>query len=236
MAPVPLNTDVLRLVIRCAAVDAEQSTPSLIEGFHLRTSILRKFALVNSEWAALAQAELAAYLVLTTANYAAISWQALELAGSGTMEDLRLVNRLSSNPAAFLNTLASWLPTTRTVEMAEFDASTPVVPSLRHCRRLERLTIQLSHLPATLAVLDCPLRHLEIVGPTAELDAWTWEDYHANVLNAIGKSPLDRVETVKVLRSPGVDDSPGGSREVALLVKMGTRKTRAASKQVRGKL
>lgn len=145
------------------------------------------------------------------------------------MENVILAGRLSSNPASLLTTLSSWLPSVRSLDVAEINPPTPIVPSLHLCQRLERLAIKLSDLPSTLAVLDCSPQHLEVVASSDTLDSWTWEEYQSNVLCSIGKAPLDKLESVKILRSPGIDDSPG-TRETALLVKIGKRRVASTAK------
>lgn len=148
-------------------------------------------------------------------------WRALQQAGAGNLERLSLAGRLSSNPASLINTLSSWLPSVRNLDLAEIDPPTPLIPSLHYCQKLERLSIKLSDFPSTLAVLGCSPQHLEVVASSDTLDFWTWEDYQSNVLSAIGKAPLDKVETVKIFRSPGIDET---QRDVALSVKIGKRR------------
>jgi hypothetical protein len=111
--------------------------------------------------------------------------------------------------------------------MADILFPTPLIPSLHLCRRLERLALRLSDFPAALAVLGCSPRYLEIVASSEVLDSWTLEDYQSNVLYAVGKEPLDQVESVKISRAPGIHDAVG-SREIALLVKIGKRKGKSA--------
>ena len=150
--------------------------------------------------------------------------RALQQAGAGNLERLSLAGRLSSNPASLLEALSSWLPSVRTLDLAEIDPPTPLVPSLHYCQGLERLSIKLSDFPSTLAVLACSPQHLEVVASSDTLDSWTWEDYQSYVLSAIGKAPLDKVESVKIVRLPGIDET---QREVALSVKIGKRRVGA---------
>lgn len=152
-------------------------------------------------------------------------WRALKEAGRLSVEHLELVGRLTSSPAPLLDTMSAWLPSVQSLEMADLLLPTPFVPLLHHCRRLERLAVRLSDFPSTLAVLACAPRHLDIVASNDVLDSWTFEDFQSNVLYAVGKEPLDRLESVKVSRAPGIYDSCG-SRETALLVKIGKRKAK----------
>ncbi|GAA5935050.1 uncharacterized protein JCM15063_003136 [Sporobolomyces koalae] len=153
-------------------------------------------------------------------------WTALRETGNSTIENLELVGRLGGDSARLLDTLASWLPTIRYLDISSVELPTPVVPSLHQCRSLERLALKLSDLPAALAVLESSPQHLEVVASSDVIDQWTLEDYQTNVLYAIGKEPLEDIESVKVLRAPGVHDAPR-SREVALFVKIGKRKVKA---------
>ncbi|GAA5897814.1 uncharacterized protein JCM6883_000829 [Sporobolomyces salmoneus] len=150
-------------------------------------------------------------------------WRALREAGTKTLEHLEIVGRLSSNPSPLLDALSAWLPSVRSLIISDVLSPTPLVPSLHLCRRLERLAVKLSDFPSVLAVVGCSPRHLEIVASSEILDEWTLIDYQSNVLYAVGREPLDRLETVKVSRAPGIHDSLG-SRETALLVKIGKRK------------
>ncbi|GAA6017167.1 hypothetical protein JCM11491_001841 [Sporobolomyces phaffii] len=154
-------------------------------------------------------------------------WRALKGTGTSSLEHLELVGRITSDPASLVDTLSAWLPSVRSLEMADIFFSTSLIPCLNRCQRLERLAIKLLDLPAAIAVLDCSPRQLEIVASSEVLDNWTFEDYQSNVLWAVGKEPLDQVESVKVSRAPGIYDSVG-SREVALLVKIGRRKQRGS--------
>jgi len=64
-----LNADVLRLIIREAALEAETCfSHSIIDAFYQRSTTLRRFSLVNSQWRSLAQLELESYVVLTNRN------------------------------------------------------------------------------------------------------------------------------------------------------------------------
>jgi len=153
-----------------------------------------------------------------------LDWRALQQAGAGKIRNLSLAGRLSSNPASLLDALSSWLPSVRTLDLAEVDPPTPLIPSLHGCQQLERLSIKLSDFPAALAILGCSPQHLEVVASSDTLDTWTWEDYQSNVLFAIGKAPLDKVENVKIVRLPGIDET---QREVALSVKIGKRRVAA---------
>jgi hypothetical protein len=142
------------------------------------------------------------------------------------LEHLELTGRLTSNPSFLLDTLSAWLPSVQSLDIADTLSPTPIVPSLHLCQQLERLVIKLSDFPSALAVLHCSPRHLEIVASSEILDDWTFLDYQTNVLYAVGKEPLDKLETVKVSRAPGIHDSVG-SRESALSVKIGRRKVKA---------
>lgn len=154
-------------------------------------------------------------------------WQTLKSTGVSNIEHVELSGRQTSNPSFLLDALSGWLPSVRTLELADILISTPLVPSLHLCRQLERLSIKLSDFPSALAVLGCSPRHLEIVASSEVIDDWTFIDYQTNILYAVGKEPLEQLETVRVSRAPGIQDSLG-SRETALLVKIGRRKTKAA--------
>ncbi|GAA5952933.1 hypothetical protein JCM3765_003010 [Sporobolomyces pararoseus] len=81
MTTITLNADVLRLIIREAALEAERSSSfSPIDAFYQRSAALRRMSLVNPQWRYLAQLELQSFLVLTTRNFSSIS-KALEQNG-----------------------------------------------------------------------------------------------------------------------------------------------------------
>lgn len=159
-------------------------------------------------------------------------WKTLKEAGASTLEHLELRGRMlpsSSQCAGVIGALSVWLETVRTLDIADLlDSTRVVVPALANCRNLEQVAVNLSDFPQFVdSVSHCAPQHVEVVASSDVVDEWTFLDYQSNVLFAIGKAPFDRVETVKVSRAPGIDDS-AGSRETALFVKVGKRKTKHA--------
>ncbi|GAA5866940.1 hypothetical protein JCM1840_005912 [Sporobolomyces johnsonii] len=173
------------------------SLNSLAKAKHLRSLTLHNVTLYGGHDDLVLPCRLSSVSLLGFGRFGRSDWKTLRAAAEGSLRHLCIRELPLNQVNYYSNTLLHWFPTVETLVLEFRSLPRNIMSLLDRCDKLVRFRLNIADLSHVLPILTRSLLSLDI-SPRSMMTASAWDEHLLFLRTALGKFPLDHLESLKI--------------------------------------